>query len=343
MFREYVIVGGGVAGLSASARLVELGIKPLLIDSGDYPAHKVCGEFFSPKGLVLLKKWDIHPIEISSACFFAGNHSLDYHFPSPFGSLSHIQVDPKLLQKSYGIELLKQTTVVDLQPGEQLHRLVLSSGEQITTSNLLLATGRVYNKKILKPKYKGFKAHFKGNVPLKILEMYMFDGGYLGVSPIEEGKYNIAGLVNIESFEKWKTVLGLINHWKAQSPSLANRLLTCSCLFSEWMEVFIPDFGIKNPPNWPHTYFMGDAYGTIPPITGNGLSLGMMSGIMAAEHAINRNYQGFQAASKELWSKPVFWGKTLHALTMHPVLAKQTIRWGKSFPSLFNAFYNLTR
>jgi flavin-dependent dehydrogenase len=53
MNADYVILGGGVAGLCAARRLIELGIQPLVIEAGSYPSHKVCGEFISSSGVAL--------------------------------------------------------------------------------------------------------------------------------------------------------------------------------------------------------------------------------------------------------------------------------------------------
>jgi flavin-dependent dehydrogenase len=41
MKHDYVIVGGGIAGLCAANQLCDQGITPLVIESGDYPSHKI--------------------------------------------------------------------------------------------------------------------------------------------------------------------------------------------------------------------------------------------------------------------------------------------------------------
>ena len=61
--KNVLIVGGGIAGLSALNRLVDLGISATLVESGTYPSHKICGEFFSSECLPILSSWDVEPIE----------------------------------------------------------------------------------------------------------------------------------------------------------------------------------------------------------------------------------------------------------------------------------------
>lgn len=96
---EYVILGGGLAGLCAAKRLLELGARPLVIEAGGYPSHKVCGEFLSPSSLPILKKWNIHPIPINQASLHTCSRSLKLTFSNPAGSLSHLTLDPQLAEQ----------------------------------------------------------------------------------------------------------------------------------------------------------------------------------------------------------------------------------------------------
>lgn len=331
MNREYTIVGGGVAGLCTALRLLEWGIRPLVIESGKYPAQKVCGEFFSPRGVQILKKWGIQPIEITDAYFHIDKEVYHYRLPESCGSLSHLTLDPLLVQKSQGADFLIETKVNRIEPGDQGHLLELSSGELVKTSNLMMATGRMPNSSPLKPAYKGFQAHVRGSFRENALEMFFFEEGYLGISPVEGGNYNVAGLVDLRAFEKWGTLPLLLDHWK----------LKFSLLTPQWLETHVPPFGRKKIPSWPHTYFIGDAAGTIPPITGNGLTLGMESGIAAANYALHRDYRGYLKASQKALSTPIFFGKILHALAMRPKVAKPLMRWGKGY--FVNILYHLTR
>ena len=44
---EVLIIGGGLAGLTAAIHLSKNGIDVLLIEKNDFPKHKVCGEYIS--------------------------------------------------------------------------------------------------------------------------------------------------------------------------------------------------------------------------------------------------------------------------------------------------------
>ena len=42
-----LIVGGGLAGLTAAIHLSKIGLKVIVIEKNEFPKHKVCGEYVS--------------------------------------------------------------------------------------------------------------------------------------------------------------------------------------------------------------------------------------------------------------------------------------------------------
>ena len=45
--KEVLILGGGLAGLTAAIHLSKLGLQVTVIEKNGYPKHKVCGEYIS--------------------------------------------------------------------------------------------------------------------------------------------------------------------------------------------------------------------------------------------------------------------------------------------------------
>jgi menaquinone-9 beta-reductase len=184
--KDFVIIGGGVAGLCAANRLSELGASPLLIEGSHYPSHKVCGEFFSPHCLSILEKWNIFPLLLSKAYFRTLKHSIEFPFPSPAGALSHFTFDYQLVNRAQhlGAEILIHTKVERILYKENLYHVHLSSQESVVTPSLLVATGRIphlYSSPSSFP-YIGIKAHFKNlSIEKDRLEMFSLPGGYMGM------------------------------------------------------------------------------------------------------------------------------------------------------------------
>src|SRR5579859_2392549 len=101
MIHDCIIIGGGLAGLSAANRLVDLGIKPLVIESGDYPSHKVCGEFYSPECIKYLNEWGIvPPVKINKIKFIAQSSTFDMNLDTPAGGISRALCDFLLMQRA---------------------------------------------------------------------------------------------------------------------------------------------------------------------------------------------------------------------------------------------------
>lgn len=347
---DYVILGGGVAGLCAAKRLLELGVCPLIIEAGSYPAHKVCGEFLSPSSLPILNKWDIHPIPIYRMQLNTPSKYLQLEFPQPAGSLSHLTLDLQLANQiiQQGGMLYTQTKVLDLRPPiyeRRCHELSLSSGETIKAKQLLIATGRIPGYSAQKPqiRYIGIKAHFSNLELHSTLYMFSFKGAYLGLAPVENGYANLACLAAIEQVRQFSSYQHFIQSLIDSHPLLCNLLVSGSNLFEEWMEASIPEFGLRSTPDWPHTYWIGDAAGTIPPACGNGLSLAIASGYLAAEFAIKDRSLAF----KHVWQKRCIFqiklAKGLHRLFLHPSWGSKAISLSHYFPLIAQKIFELTR
>lgn len=353
MKKDFVVIGGGVAGLCAACRLVELGLSPLVIEAGHYPSHKVCGEFFSPESLAYLKKWDVEPIEIKTMQLYTSKQRFDFPFPQLAGSLSHLVFDPALVHyaKQRGAEFLTQTRVESLTPKQShqpWHEIKLSNGETIKAHTLLIATGRLPGSHThTSPpmmKYVGIKAHFMA-IPMEgdSLKMFSFPGAYAGISPIEGDCYNIACLVKQEKMGEFESPSRLIQQLMSQNSSFYDYLSAGKRMFPDWMQVQIPEFGLKPTKNWPDTYFIGDAAGTIPPASGNGLSMAISSGYLAANYAKTGDYQGFKKAWYKRYARSIYCGKLLHQIMLRPHIENPLLRLASQFPPLAELAFKLTR
>lgn len=347
---DYVILGGGAAGLCAALRLIELGASPLLIEGGTYPSHKVCGEFFSSSALKILHNWHIDPLPIRQARIHTLSTTLDFTFPTPAGSLSHLSFDPylaELVAKKGGI-VRTNTKLIQLEPASMLHenhRLTLESGEVLWAKHLLIAIGRLphFTKQSPPMPYIGFKAHFTHVSLDSTLEMFSFPGAYLGLVPIEGAKVNLACLARLDKVKSAPSSQHFMQSLIDSHPTLQQLLKPGENLFEAWMETRVPEFGLRKTPAWPRAYFLGDAMGTIPPASGNGLSLAVASGYLAAEFAIQDDPVGFRNVWRKQCASPIWFGKRLHQLFLHPGLGKLALNLGRIFPQIPQKIFSLTR
>lgn len=336
---EIAILGGGLAGLAAARRLLELGQKPLIIESGNYPAHKVCGEFFSPTSVNLLQRWDVNLIPVHKIRLHTHLRQLAFDLPKSAGALSHVTLDPELARQvvDLGATLLTHTKVEAFIPGETMHQMTLSSGVKVLAKHVLIAAGRLASSSGIPPamRYMGFKTHLTGIDLQASLEMFSFPGAYLGLAPIEDGKANLACLITLENYRKAGVSPACFMQRVIEShPVLRPLVASGTNLFGDWMQTTIPEFGLKVTPAWPRTYWIGDAAGTIPPASGSGLSLALASGCLAAEYVVRDDPVGFKHTWRKQCAARIRYAKLLHQVMLHPAIGNSAITVSRVLPSL---------
>lgn len=128
----------------------------------------------------------------------------------------------------------------------------------------------------------------------------------------------------------------------SQNPIL-HVLLEGKNLFDQWMASPIPAFGIKQTPDWFDVYFIGDAAVTVPPACGNGLSMAIIGGRLAAEYALRHQCGEFKAFWKNRCAAQLFWAKILHKMMLNPTIGRTFMKMGHYFPLLNRKLYNWTR
>jgi flavin-dependent dehydrogenase len=150
----------------------------------------------------------------------------------------------------------------------------------------------------------GFKAHFLGSYPARV-DLHFLPGGYLGVSPVEDGRINVCALV-----EK-----GLVR----QADAIVRGILGDQ-FPQEWPFIYT---GPCNP-GWRgmHGLEAGDAVAFLDPFTGDGISLALRSGRLAAAAA--RRMLAGESEATVIAS----YGEDLRRMYGHQFAAARLLRFG---------------
>jgi flavin-dependent dehydrogenase len=281
---DLLIIGGGPAGTAAAITAARAGARVLLLERGRYPRHKVCGEFISAEGVSLLQSLGLDDLlarvpRINRARIFAAKTVAEALISPAAAAISRHKLDDSLWQlaASSGTDCRLQTEAHGIH-GAGPFTVATSAGSFITHS-VINASGRWSNLRrtnLLAPparKWVGWKAHFReADAPLSV-DLYFFPEGYCGVQPIGAGRINACAMVRASAADSISEVLQL-------HPALAARSRA-------WQPAFDPIataplvFGAPQPEEG-GVLFAGDAAGFIDPFIGDGISLALRSGAMAA-------------------------------------------------------------
>lgn len=355
VIEDCVIIGGGVAGLSAANRLVDCHIKPVIIEASQYPSHRICGEFFSYECLPILKRWDISlPSQISLGRFYSGEKSFEFPLPQHSASCSRYEFDAMLLEraKQKGARVLTETSVVSWETSclpSKYYEMQLSDGKMIKARFLIIGTGRIpklnSENTVLPSRYYGFKAHFEGIPMDNAIEMHTFPGGYAGVSQIDEKTTNVACIVRQEEVKKRGSPEEFIHRLmnEKRMSLFKEKIEKGKMLFPCWLYGRVPEFGLRKNPSLEDVFWIGDAAGSIPPLSGDGLAIAITSGCMAADYLLKSNAQDFQKDWLKRYKNRFFFAKLLHRILLNPWMNPIAFAKCKRISFLPFYFWKLTR
>jgi menaquinone-9 beta-reductase len=256
----------------------------LLLDAGTFPRHKVCGEFFSAEAVGVLASLlgDDHPLlrhalEIETVRLQRGDVSTAFPLRSPALSISRFDLDHALWQQAISIGVLcrERTRVLAATRSEvrtddgvfAAHAVINASGRWSELS----ATHPSRSSRLI-----GIKAHFEttDDIPAECT-LHFFDGGYVGVQPVARQILNVSALVDAKRYRDMTAVLRAAQlqheHWRT-----VYEPITCAPVR------FAPPSPVRDG-----VLQCGDAAAFIDPFAGDGMSLALHSGVLAAEHALS--------------------------------------------------------
>jgi flavin-dependent dehydrogenase len=266
--RPITIAGGGLAGLSLAIALRSRGIGVTVIEAGNYPRHRVCGEFISGvadetlRALRIADLFDDARHHVSLAWHDRGRRFLTDRLPVPALGISRFALDERLREKltALGGELLTGTRA---RP-EPAEGLVWAAGRRPRSGRWI-----------------GLKAHVR--MPISAdLEMHSGSNGYAGLAGVEDGWTNVCGLFLLD------------REIQAKGPDLlpayldagGNINLASALRGAEWRDASFSsvagfELGRQTPVSG--LFCVGDAESMIPPFTGNGMTMAFQT----AAHAVD--------------------------------------------------------
>jgi flavin-dependent dehydrogenase len=291
---DLAIIGAGPAGSGAAITAARAGARVLLLERGRFPRHKVCGEFVSAESLDLLCGLLAQCPEsleflraaprIKTGRLFVDASVLTAPVDPPAASIPRYWLDEHLWQVAVqaGVEARQQHTVTAITGTGPF--AITGAGGAFEARSIVQAAGRWSN--LSRPEngrnhhgasWIGLKAHFTEANPCPSVDLYFFEGGYCGVQPVHsssESVINVCAMVRAD-------IASCLTEVFQRHPALRLR----SRDWTPRMEpVSTAPLIFRTPePTAENILLAGDSAGFVDPFVGDGISLALRSGVLAAK------------------------------------------------------------
>ena len=347
------IVGAGIAGACLALSLAKAGKKVVIFEQKAYPAHKVCGEFLSLESVPYLKSLGL-PVDdwnlpIIKDLRLTNENGSSYQRKLKLGAigLSRYKLDAELakLFTTNGITFYPETKV------NKVKDQTIYTAKTTVEANLVVGSHGKYTAGYLKEpvekpakKYVGVKYHIKGDFNAKEIALHSFEGGYCGMSQVENNTFCLCYLVSAEQLKKHGSIEQLEHHVLFKNSHLKSVYNKADFLWDKPLTISNIRFD-KQYTSRENTLFVGDAVGSISPLSGNGMSIAACSAhLLASLITRNDNVDQIKILYNKEWDKHfgnrVGRAKLLNTIMLNPTSHLWTLRLFKTFPFVADKVIN---
>jgi flavin-dependent dehydrogenase len=363
---DLIIVGAGLGGLTTAVLAARKGYRVLVLEKNKFPFHRVCGEYISNESRNFLDRESLLPdvvlpsiqqLRVTASSGKEIVHSLSL---GGFG-ISRYLLDEHLCKvaRAAGAIVREETTVVEVgfQTGRETHPFTVKTHQETYEGRLCIgAWGKrsLLDQKLNRPflqknetaGWVGVKYHaYCRELPDQI-SLHNFNGGYCGISKIENDMYCICYLIRAnrlqnEQIGSEKIKMAEKNHlWK--NPYLKTLWQEANFTFAKPKVIAQVNFSpkaLKEQECW----MVGDAAGMIPPLCGNGMSMAIHAGVMAVEAAgiwlnqrgsLQEAFQHYQKNWKEQFQTRLQTGRALQLFFGNDRASNAMVNFLKPFPRI---------
>ncbi len=380
---DVAIAGAGLAGSSLALRLARAGAKVALVDPGQFPRDKLCGEYLSPEGAAALERLglcaslthagvrEIRQVLLTTPRGRSLRADVTGESGRPGLGLSRSAMDSLLVDecRKAGVWVFESTRVSGpkLQEGRVVGLIardlanaprefdaaitVAANGRH---SALVKQTGTTRTRSWWRPGLFGLKRHFRGAEPpdtQDAVALHMVPGGYIGTSQVEGGLTNLCGLLPESILKRHRGDLdALAEEHFARNPFL-HELLQTSSAAGPWKTVAGVRVEVSSP-RVPGIVYAGDCQGTVDPLGGQGMTMALLGAEMLAPRVLaalasdgmtTRAQEALQNAWRRRFDGRIRLCRAFHHVLVNPSLVDAASRFQGTAPRVLMACYNLTR
>jgi flavin-dependent dehydrogenase len=350
---DVLIVGAGPAGSAAAATLAMAGRRTLVLEKDRFPRAKVCGEFLSGAAREDLRRLGVlDDVEAGAERIDRGflhlprGRSVPFELPATALGISRFRLDDLLARRAgaVGADVRHGARVTSIEriAGSGFQVRFISDGRASTLEarSVIGAWGRwdALDRGLERRFLAGGSRFFGWNRDLigggdrlaGQVHLFLFPGGYCGLSRVEGGVTNLAGVISERVRRRLDTGWdAVVAHARRSSPALDEAMTD----LREGPGGFLgigPVFFTVKPPVENGMLMIGDAAGVIDPFSGEGQAGALQSGILAAE-ILSRGLQGktsmdrvardYALAWRRCFARRFGWGSVFRRFMLQPAAA----------------------
>ena len=298
---DVLVIGGGLSGSALAISLAASGRSVLLVEKSAAAHPKVCGEFLSHEALHYLARLGVDAEQLGAVAIDRvrlASHSLLAEARLPFRSLSlsRERLDEALLARAgeLGVRIVRGQRISSLARQGNAWMAKTSGGRAFHAASAFLATGKHdlhgWNRPSagLQNDLLAFKMYWRLATAQQVsladaVELVLFPGGYAGLQPVEGGRANLCLLVRGQVYRElggsWPALLAYLER---HSRYLAERLQGASACWQRPLSLSAIPYGYLRSRAEDGAWRLGDQSAVIPSFSGDGMSIALHSGCLAA-------------------------------------------------------------
>ncbi|HKV43745.1 MAG TPA: NAD(P)/FAD-dependent oxidoreductase [bacterium] len=363
MILDALVVGSGPAGSAAAAVLAMRGCRVLVAERARFPRAKPCGDYLNPGcGIVLQRIGALAEVEraalpvpgmrivapdgASAATAFSagGGYALPRH------TLDHVLMAHAARR---GAAVIEEARVTALEPGAHCLRVTVERGSgpvrrESYHARLVIGADGIRSEvaRMIGAGNPPRSGRFTVGAYLRDLkpdaapgeplpgEIHFARDRYCGVAYLPGGLANVTIALSREVVRSWRGALAA-RYWEAlhDFPRLADRLAEAGIVGG--LRTTGPVTFWRRRTVARGTLLAGDAAAFIDPMTGQGVSLALRGGELAAEAAVRaldrggptrRTLAAYDRARGREFAGAVFLSRALEHLAFRPVVIQRAVR-----------------
>lgn len=341
-----VILGAGPAGCAAAIVLAQNGVRPLLLDRDAEARDQLCGGFLSWRTAEQLRALGVDPLRLRAnrvgrVALLDARREVTTPLPAPAFGLSRRALDTALRERAVAAGArIEIDTARGIEGTEVIGRKRCWSG-----NGLFLATGKHDLRGLGRPRPSrdpalGLRLRLAATAERTRLltdriELHLFAGGYAGVTLHEDSSANVCLAVRKSLLAKsGGDPFQLLAHLRDEYPPFAERL------GDDWKPASVESIGAV-PYGWaarsaePGVFRLGDQAAVIPSLAGEGISIALASGALAARVWLEQGVDGaarFQQRMAERTALPLRTAGFARLLVESPLGARAGLALAERVP-----------